>query len=193
MPTPAREELEALMGEPSRVRNMTVMAHVDHGKTSLTDSLIASNGIISQRLAGKLRFMDSRPDEQERGITMKMSSISLAYTPPAERPGNGWTVEAKPYLLNIMDSPGHVDFCSEVSAAVRLSDGALLLIDVVEGVRTQTIAVLRQAWEERVVPCLVLNKIDRLICELQMDTSEAYQHLLRIIEQINAVAVQARS
>ena len=139
--------------------------------------------------------MDSREDEQERGITMKMSSISLAYTPQAERAGRDdrWKVEAKPHLLNIMDSPGHVDFCSEVSAAVRLSDGALLLVDVVEGVRTQTIAVLRQAWDERVVPCLVLNKLDRLICELQMDTSEAYQHLLRIIEQVNAVAAQLQT
>jgi len=180
---PSSAELAQLMNDPERIRNVTVMAHVDHGKTSLTDSLIASNGIISERLAGKLRFMDSREDEQERGITMKMSSISLKYEPAEEAEAG-----ASPYLINVIDSPGHVDFCSEVSSAVRLSDGALVVIDVVEGVRTQTIAVLRQAWVERLVPCLVLNKIDRLILELQMSTDDAYQHMLRIIEQVNAIA-----
>eukprot|EP00282_Hemiselmis_andersenii_P016539 CAMPEP_0114136332 /NCGR_PEP_ID=MMETSP0043_2-20121206/15160_1 /TAXON_ID=464988 /ORGANISM="Hemiselmis andersenii, Strain CCMP644" /LENGTH=340 /DNA_ID=CAMNT_0001230083 /DNA_START=62 /DNA_END=1080 /DNA_ORIENTATION=- len=155
----------------------------------MTDSLIASNGIISARLAGKLRFMDTREDEQLRCITMKSSSISLKYQPsPPVRPS---TVKhhtgTEAHLINVIDSPGHVDFCSEVASALRLCDGALVLVDVVEGVRTQTVAVLRQAWVERVTPCLVLNKIDRLIVELQMDPADAHRRLQRLIENVNAV------
>ncbi|XP_042679841.1 elongation factor-like GTPase 1 isoform X2 [Centrocercus urophasianus] len=146
------------------------------GKTTLADCLISSNGIISSRLAGKLRYLDSREDEQVRGITMKSSAISLHF----EKGG-------QEYLINLIDSPGHVDFSSEVSTAVRLCDGCIIVVDAVEGVCPQTQAVLRQAWLENIRPVLVINKIDRLIVELKLTPQEAYMHLKNILEQINAV------
>jgi len=174
----APDELVRLQSDTAQVRNICILAHVDHGKTTLSDCLVSSNGIISERLAGTVRYLDSRADEQERGITMESSAISLLYN--HERLN-------KQYLVNLIDSPGHVDFSSDVSTAVRLCDGALILVDVVEGVAIQTHAVLRQAWEERLRPCLVLNKIDRLITDLKLDPIEAYEHLMRIIEQVNAI------
>ncbi|XP_046350555.2 elongation factor-like GTPase 1 [Haliotis rufescens] len=174
MRTKTLDQLASLQKNPSNVRNICILAHVDHGKTTLADALVASNGIISQRMAGKLRYMDSREDEQERGITMKSSAISLFYQKDEAR-----------YLINLIDSPGHVDFSSEVSTAVRLCDGAVVLVDVVEGVCPQTHAVLRQAWLENIKPVLVLNKIDRLVLELKMSPLEAHMHLQQILEQVN--------
>ncbi|XP_072134443.1 elongation factor-like GTPase 1 isoform X1 [Mobula birostris] len=165
-----------LQKNTANIRNICIIAHVDHGKTTLADSLIASNGIISNRLAGKLRYMDSREDEQIRGITMKSSSISLHFS-----------MDNQEYLINMIDSPGHVDFSSEVSTAVRVCDGAVVVVDVVEGVCPQTQAVLRQAWLENIRPVLVINKIDRLIIELKLTPPEAYIHLQKILEQVNAV------
>ena len=156
---------------------------MDHGKTTLCDCLIVSNGIISQRLAGKIRYMDSRPDEAKRGITMKSSSISLLFARPARGPEQ----PAQQFLVNLIDSPGHVDFSSEVSTAVRITDGALVVVDVVEGVCIQTESVLRQAHVEGVVPVLVLNKMDRLIGELNYAPGEAYAHLQRVLTSVNAV------
>ncbi|XP_021362732.1 elongation factor-like GTPase 1 isoform X2 [Mizuhopecten yessoensis] len=176
MRTTTPEKLVQLQKNPSNIRNICILAHVDHGKTTLADSLVASNGIISQRMAGKLRYMDSREDEQTRGITMKSSAISLA----VQR-------DAQEYLVNLIDSPGHVDFSSEVSTAVRLCDGAVVVVDVVEGVCPQTHAVLRQAWLENIKPVLVLNKLDRLIMELKMDPLEAFFHLQVLLEQVNLV------
>ncbi|XP_044496248.1 elongation factor-like GTPase 1 [Mangifera indica] len=164
------------MGESDtrNLRNICILAHVDHGKTTLADHLIAATGggVLHPKLAGKLRFMDYLDEEQRRAITMKSSSIALHY---------------KHYLINLIDSPGHMDFCSEVSTAARLSDGALVLVDAVEGVHIQTHAVLRQSWIEKLTPCLVLNKIDRLICELRLSPMEAYNRLLRIVHEVNGI------
>ncbi|XP_077450966.1 elongation factor-like GTPase 1 isoform X2 [Stigmatopora argus] len=170
------DRIIALQKNPANIKNVCILAHVDHGKTTLADCLVASNGIISTRQAGKLRYLDSREDEQLRGITMKSSAISLHYQ-EGERD----------YLLNLIDSPGHVDFSSEVSTAVRLCDGAIVVVDAVEGVCAQTQVVLRQAWLENIRPVLVINKIDRLIMELKFTPQEAYAHLQKIMEKVNAV------
>lgn len=160
--------------ETRKIRNICILAHVDHGKTTLADHLIAASGggVLNPKLAGRLRFMDYLDEEQRRAITMKSSSIALRY---------------KHHSINLIDSPGHMDFCSEVSTAARLSDGALILVDAVEGVHIQTHAVLRQCWIEKLSPCLVLNKIDRLICELRLSPLEAYTRLLRIVHEVNGI------
>ncbi|KAF2322400.1 hypothetical protein GH714_013861 [Hevea brasiliensis] len=157
-----------------KIRNICILAHVDHGKTTLADHLIAATGggLLHPKMAGKLRFMDYLDEEQRRAITMKSSSIALHY---------------KDYSINLIDSPGHMDFCSEVSTAARLSDGALILVDAVEGIHIQTHAVLRQSWIEKLTPCLVLNKIDRLIYELKLSPMEAYNRLLRIVHEVNGI------
>ncbi|CCC71091.1 hypothetical protein NCAS_0G02040 [Naumovozyma castellii] len=188
MPRVGPETFKRLQNDPSCIRNICIVAHVDHGKTSLSDSLLASNGIISQRLAGKIRFLDSRPDEQIRGITMESSAISLYFRVLHKNPlGEDKDPLVNEHLINLIDSPGHIDFSSEVSAASRLCDGAVVLVDVVEGVCSQTITVLRQCWTEKLKPILVLNKIDRLIVELQLTPQEAFLHLNRVIEQVNSV------
>eukprot|EP00038_Savillea_parva_P002420 m.114144 g.114144 ORF g.114144 m.114144 type:complete len:1211 (-) comp10830_c0_seq2:61-3693(-) len=165
-----------IVEDPTAIRNVCILAHVDHGKTTLADALVASNGIISARMSGKLRYLDDREDEQRRGITMKSSAITLLHRH-----------QAKMYCVNLVDSPGHVDFSSEVSTAVRLSDGCLVVVDAVEGVSAQTHVVLRQAWIEQLKPILVLNKVDRLMVERQLDPTEAYHHLQSILAEVNAI------
>ncbi|CAH8529976.1 unnamed protein product [Heterobilharzia americana] len=162
--------------------------HVDHGKTTMADALLATNGIVSLRQSGKLRYMDNTEAEQERGITMKSSVIGLIFN----RNISSTDTESGSncYLINLVDSPGHVDFSSEVSTAVRLCDAAIIVIDVVEGVCPQTRTVLRQAWDERLTLLLVLNKIDRLILELKMTPSQAYETMCRAIEQVNSVLAE---
>ncbi|KAF1999886.1 ribosome biogenesis protein Ria1 [Amniculicola lignicola CBS 123094] len=186
MPVVAPEKLVSLQKAADDIRNICILAHVDHGKTSLTDALIATNGIISPKLAGKIRYLDSRPDEQLRGITMESSAISLYFSllrrsAPEAKP------EQKEFLINLIDSPGHIDFSYEVSTASRLCDGAVVLVDAVEGVCSQTVTVLRQTWVEKLKPLLVINKMDRLITELKMSPAEAYAHLGKLLEQVNAV------
>ncbi|RCI10845.1 hypothetical protein L249_5265 [Ophiocordyceps polyrhachis-furcata BCC 54312] len=186
MPVVTPEKLASLQRQPHDIRNICILAHVDHGKTSLTDALLATNGIISPKLAGKIRYLDSRPDEQTRGITMESSAISLLFS-MLRRSSPGSEPVPKEYLINLIDSPGHIDFSSEVSTASRLCDGAVVLVDAVEGVCSQTVTVLRQTWTEQLKPLLVINKMDRLVTELKMTPSEAYVHLSKLLEQVNAV------
>ncbi|KAI5964566.1 RIA1 [Candida pseudojiufengensis] len=180
------ETVNKLQSDASCIRNICILAHVDHGKTSLSDSLLATNGIISQRMAGKVRYLDSREDEQLRGITMEASAISLYFKTMKVQKDEEKAV-IKEHLINLIDSPGHIDFSSEVSTSSRLCDGAIVLVDAVEGVCSQTVNVLRQCWIDKLKPILVINKIDRLITEWKLTPLEAYQHISRVIEQVNSV------
>ncbi|EMG45652.1 hypothetical protein G210_4152 [Candida maltosa Xu316] len=140
-------------------------------------------------MAGKVRYLDSREDEQLRGITMESSAISLYFKVMRMQKDSttNENMEIKEHLINLIDSPGHIDFSSEVSTSSRLCDGAVVLVDVVEGVCSQTVNVLRQCWIDKLKPLLVINKIDRLITEWKLSPLEAYQHMSRIIEQVNSV------
>jgi elongation factor 2 len=176
------EQIRGIMEKPDNIRNMSVIAHVDHGKSTLTDSLIAKAGIIAAAKAGDARYTDTREDEKERGITIKSTGVSLYYEYDAYNTGN-----ANPYLINLIDSPGHVDFSSEVTAALRVTDGALVVVDTVEGVCVQTETVLRQAMGEKIRPVLMVNKIDRSILELQLDGEAMYQNFTRVVDLVNVI------
>jgi len=182
MPDFTFEQIREIMDFPLNIRNMSVIAHVDHGKSTLTDSLVAKAGIIAGEKAGDARHTDTRQDEQERGITIKSTGISLYYETDVVN-----QVDKEPFLINLIDSPGHVDFSSEVTAALRVTDGALVVVDYVEGVCVQTETVLRQALAEKIKPVLFINKIDRGILELQVDGETMYQNFQRVIESANVI------
>merc|ERR1712038_1327249 len=200
------DEIRTMMAYKDNIRNMSVIAHVDHGKSTLTDSLIASAGIIAKAKAGDTRFMDTREDEQNRTITIKSTSVSLYFElentslvgaakkmyEQQQKAGEdfGNIMEKKgtsPYLINLIDSPGHVDFSSEVTAALRVTDGALVVVDCIEGVCVQTETVLRQAIAERIRPILFLNKLDRIFLELAPTLDECYKNFRNSIESVNVI------
>jgi len=182
------DQIRAIMDKKKNIRNMSVIAHVDHGKSTLTDSLVTKAGIIAQAKAGEMRFTDTRKDEQERCITIKSTAVSMYYELKEddmqyitqEHDGNA-------FLINLIDSPGHVDFSSEVTAALRVTDGALVVVDCISGVCVQTETVLRQAIAERIRPVLFMNKMDRALLELQLEQEDLYQTFQRIIESTNVI------
>lgn len=155
---------------------------MDHGKTTLVDSLIARAGIIAEDKAGQTKFTHQREDEAKRGITIKSTGVSLYYEIDTENSGT-----SQSYLINLVDSPGHVDFSSEVTAALRVTDGALVVVDYVEGVCVQTETVMRQALQELIKPVLVINKVDRAFFELRHDAETIYQNFQRVIENANVI------
>ena len=176
------EQVREIMDNQNNIRNMSVIAHVDHGKSTLTDSLIAKAGIISLEKAGDQRFTDFRQDEAERGITIKSTGVSLYYEYDISDSGKN-----DKFLINLIDSPGHVDFSSEVTAALRVTDGALVVVDYVEGVCVQTETVLRQSLQELIKPVLMINKCDRALFELKHNSETMYQNFLRVIENANVI------
>jgi elongation factor 2 len=182
------DQIRSLMDKPTNIRNMSVIAHVDHGKSTLTDSLVSKAGIIASAKAGEVRFTDTRPDEKERGITIKSTAISMYFQIDKEEiPAIKQKTEGNEFLINLIDSPGHVDFSSEVTAALRVTDGALVVVDCVEGVCVQTETVLRQALTERIKPVVIINKVDRALLELQVSKENLYQSFQRTIESVNVV------
>ena len=158
----------------TNVRNLSIAAHIDSGKTTLTDAFALRGGLISANDAGNKRFADNRPDEQERGITIKATGISLDIR-----------FEEQDYHINLIDTPGHVDFGGNTQSALRITDGVIVVIDAVNGVEVQTGTVLRQALAEQVKPILFINKMDRYIFELQLTPNEVYDRLVTIIDQMN--------
>ncbi|MCS7098997.1 MAG: elongation factor EF-2 [Sulfolobales archaeon] len=168
------EQIQHIMGNVEQIRNIGIIAHVDHGKTTTSDLLLAASGIISMKVAGEALALDYLDVEQKRGITVKAANISLYHE-----------YGGKPYVVNLIDTPGHVDFSGKVTRSLRVLDGALVVVDSVEGVMTQTETVLRQALEERVRPILFINKVDRLIKELKFTAQEVQQRFVEIIKTMN--------
>ncbi|CQR51248.1 Elongation factor G [Haloferax massiliensis] len=168
------QECEKLMDKPEQIRNIAIAAHVDHGKTTLSDNLLAGAGMISDETAGQQLAMDTKEDEQERGITIDAANVSMTHE---------W--EGENHLINLIDTPGHVDFGGDVTRAMRAVDGALVVVDAVEGAMPQTETVLRQALREGVKPALFINKVDRLINELQEGPEEMQKRLVDVITDVN--------
>ena len=163
-----------VMHDRDRIRNLAIAAHIDHGKTTLSDNLIAGAGMMSEDLAGKSRVLDFDEQESARGITINAASASMVHG-----------VSGQDYLVNLIDTPGHVDFGGDVTRAMRAVDGCIILACAVEGTMPQTETVVRQALKEKVRPVLFINKVDRLINELQIDGPEMMKRFEAIITKVN--------
>ncbi len=168
------EKIKKLMYEPEKIRNIGICAHIDHGKTTLSDNLLAGAGLISKELAGEQLAMDGKNDEKQKGITIDAANASMIQKYNCEE-----------YLINLIDTPGHVDFGGDVTRAMRAVDGAVVVVCAVDGIKPQTETVLRQALKENVKPVLFINKVDRLISELKFDDEQIKQRFVKIFSDVN--------
>ena len=167
-------QIQQLMSSKELIRNIGIIAHIDHGKTTLADSLLAGAGLLSTAMAGSARVLDFLEEEQKRKITIKTANITLLYK-----------ANDNPYVINLVDTPGHVDFTGKVTRALRVIDGAVVVVDAVEEIMAQTEILTRQALEERVRPILFINKVDRLITELHLSEEQIQKKLDHIISSFN--------
>ncbi len=168
------DRVKRLMSQHENIRNIGVVAHIDHGKTTFSDNLLSGAGMMSEELAGKQLVLDFREDEKARGITIDAANVSMVHD-----------VEGKEFLINLIDTPGHIDFSGDVTRAMRAVDGAIVLCDCVEGIMPQTETVLKQALRERVKPVLFINKVDRLIRELKLTPEKMQERFVAIINNVN--------
>ncbi len=168
-----------LMRHQDKIRNIAICAHIDHGKTTFSDNLLCGAGMMSEELAGSARMLDFHEDEIARGITIDSANVSMVHE-----------YEGSEYLINLIDTPGHVDFGGDVTRAMRAVDGCIVLVCAVEGIMPQTETVLRQALKERVKPILFINKVDRLIKELQLTPEAMQQRFVSSIMEVNKLIRQ---
>ncbi|MCK4997596.1 elongation factor EF-2 [Candidatus Pacearchaeota archaeon] len=173
------DKVKELQKDPKHIRNIAICAHIDHGKTTFSDNLLAGAGMMSEALAGKARTLDFHDDETERGITIDSASVSMVHK-----------VDDQEYLINLIDTPGHVDFGGDVTRAMRAVDGAIVLSCASEGIMPQTETVLRQALKERVQPILFINKVDRLIREVKLTPEEMQKRFISIIDSVNKLIAE---
>ncbi len=170
----AEKDIQALMKKQDKIRNIAIAAHIDHGKTTLSDNLLLGAGMMSAETAGKQLVLDFHEDESSRGITIDSASVSMIQI-----------IRGEEYLINLIDTPGHVDFGGDVTRAMRAVDGCVILCCAVEGVMPQTETVVRQALKELVKPVLFINKVDRLIKEVKLTPQEMEKKFISIIEHVN--------
>jgi elongation factor 2 len=173
------DKVMRLVGQQKQIRNIAIAAHIDHGKTTFSDNLLGGCGMMSEELAGKACVLDFHEDEKQRGITIDAANVNMVHL-----------FEGKEFLINLIDTPGHVDFGGDVTRAMRAVDGAIVLCCAVEGIMPQTETVLRQALRERVKPILFINKVDRLIRELQLTPEAMQERFVKIITNVNRLIRQ---
>ena len=170
-------KIQRLISNRDNIRNIATSAHIHHGKTALTDNLLAAAGMMAAKNAGSLdegMTTWQHADEQERLMTVDAANVSM-----------GHTFQGEEYLINLIDTPGHVDFSGNVTRAMRAIDGTIVLVCASEGIMPQTETVLKQALRERVRPVLFINKVDRLIKELKMTPEQMQERFLKIFKHFN--------
>jgi elongation factor 2 len=176
------EKINRLVNSQDSIRNIATSAHIHHGKTALTDNLLAAAGMMNEKLAGDLEggmATWQHSDEQERLLTVDAANVSMAHE-----------LEGKEYLINLIDTPGHVDFSGNVTRAMRAIDGTIVLVCASEGIMPQTETVMKQALRERVKPILFINKTDRLIKELKLTPEAMQERFMKIIQDFNLLLEQ---